>query len=89
MEKMISLKFKSSFAKQKVKIVNLKSRGGSTIVLPLNDHTKREPLPDSKQVLKVTEKEANDLMRQWPKNFTVIKKAAKPVEEEKRKESEE
>lgn len=72
MNKKIDLKYLGNI---KLNIPRLKSRGGMGVKLPLMDYNNKKPFPADKQILTVSENEANDLMRCWPGLFEVIKKA--------------
>lgn len=66
----------------RLKIPFLKSRGGIGINLPLMNYNLGKPLPVEQQIIEVSENEANDLMKQWPNDFSIKKEAKKTNIEE-------
>lgn len=77
---MVELQYKST---AKLMISALKSKGGSSLKLPLMNYNTGKPLAESEQIITVSENEAGDLMRCWPQSFEVVKpKRAKKEEPE-------
>jgi len=75
---MVKLQFNAKYPQQGIAIPNLKGLAG--INLPLRDFATGKSLPPSKQIIDVSENEAQDLMRQWP--GVLVKKQTKRKESE-------
>lgn len=58
--------------KLKIEIPYLKSKGGTSIRLPLFNYNTMLPLPDEQQIIDVSEDEASDLIRSWGSLFEII-----------------
>jgi hypothetical protein len=80
-KELVDLQFSSPYPKFEIFIPNLKSKGGSSINLPLRDYANGGILDKDKQVLKgISINEANDLIRVWPNYFSILQKKRKESE---------